>query len=139
MSNEKKYKGMWKKQPKSLSKMNKDELISNLRKFRNSWEKHSGKNQDLSDERLKSEKVSDLRSLITYYYSDVAKEQSLQVLEGCSDMDSGKQVTKKFSTRPSPPYHANSYKNRKKKGNDGNWYMSVPNKNKVYRWIVIVK
>jgi|688.fasta_scaffold436131_3 hypothetical protein len=35
-----------------------------------------------------------------------------------------KQKTKKYSNRPSPPYRANMCPGLKKKGNDGNMYIS---------------
>ena len=48
---------------------------------------------------------------------------------------SGKKLTlKKYRTRKSPPYPANDYCNKKKKGNDGFMYISKPNKNKVCSW-----
>lgn len=48
---------------------------------------------------------------------------------------SGKKLTlKKYRNRKSPPYPANDYCNKKKKGNDGFMYISKPNKNKVCSW-----
>ena len=48
---------------------------------------------------------------------------------------SGKKLTlKKYRTRKSPPYPANDYCNKRKKGNDGLMYISKPNKNKVCSW-----
>lgn len=48
---------------------------------------------------------------------------------------SGKKLTlKKYRTRKSPPYPANDYCNKKKKGNDGFMYISKSNKNKVCSW-----
>ena len=44
---------------------------------------------------------------------------------------------KKYEKRPSPPYPANDCKNEKKKGNDGNLYQSKPDKNNVYKWIIV--
>jgi len=41
---------------------------------------------------------------------------------------------KKYLTRDSPPYSANEHCGETKKGNDGNMYKSVPDKNKVCRW-----
>ena len=69
----KNYKGMWKPLPKPLSKMKRDELIKHLQKFRDAWEKITTRNQDLDNERLKSESISNLRSLLQYYYSNDAK------------------------------------------------------------------
>jgi len=67
------YKGMWKPLPKSLSKMSREELIRNLRLFRDAWEKITTRNQDLSNERLESETTEQLRKLLKFYYSNDAK------------------------------------------------------------------
>ena len=49
-----------------------------------------------------------------------------------------KNTTKKYKTRKSPPYPANSCKNMKKKGNDGKFYVSVA-KGGTYRWMPFAK
>ena len=67
------YKGMYKPNTKPISSMTRDELIKNLQKFRDSWEKITTRNQDLSDERLNDEPTDQLRKLIKFYYSDSAK------------------------------------------------------------------
>lgn len=41
---------------------------------------------------------------------------------------------KKYTSRNSPAYPAQDCKNKVLSGNDGNNYISVPNKNNVYRW-----
>jgi len=41
---------------------------------------------------------------------------------------------KKYKNRKSPPYPANENCNKKMKGNDGNMYISKPNKNNVCSW-----
>ena len=41
---------------------------------------------------------------------------------------------KKYKDRKSPPYPANNCKNEIKVGNDGNKWISKPNKNNIYRW-----
>ena len=43
--------------------------------------------------------------------------------------------TNKYSFRNSPPYPANKCKSIKKKGNDGKFYVSQPDKNGTYKWI----
>ena len=53
--------------------MTREELIKNLKSFRNAWEKITTRDQDLSDERLKEESTDDLRKLIKFYYSDEGK------------------------------------------------------------------
>ena len=45
-----------------------------------------------------------------------------------------KLTTKKYRTRNSPSYSAQSCPNMKKKGNDGNYYISTQNKSKIYTW-----
>ena len=41
---------------------------------------------------------------------------------------------KKYKNRKSPPYPANENCNKKMKGNDGNMYISKPNKNNICSW-----
>ncbi len=67
------YKGMYEVNKKPISSMTRDELIKNLQKFRDSWEKITTRNQDLSDERLNDESTDNLRKLIKFYYSNNAK------------------------------------------------------------------
>jgi hypothetical protein len=67
------YKGMYEPLTKPISSMTRDELIKKLQKFRNSWEKITTRNADLSDERLNDEPTDQLRNLIKFYYSDSAK------------------------------------------------------------------
>jgi hypothetical protein len=72
------YKGMWTQAPKPLREMSRREMISSLRKFRDAWEKHMGRNQDLSDEKLAGDDMTDndLRERLEYYYSETAKNQA---------------------------------------------------------------
>jgi hypothetical protein len=67
------YRGMYEPLPKPISSMTREELIKNLQKFRDSWEKITKRDQDLSDERLNSEPTQRLRNQIKFYYSDDAK------------------------------------------------------------------
>jgi len=69
------------------------------------------------------------------------REKMLKIIEKISGKKTkkkektGKKLTlKKYRTRKSPPYPANDYCNKKKKGNDGFMYISKPNKNKVCSW-----
>jgi hypothetical protein len=64
---------MYEPLPKPISSMTREELIKNLQKFRDSWEKITTRDQDLSDERLNSEPTKRLRNQIKFYYSDDAK------------------------------------------------------------------
>lgn len=45
-----------------------------------------------------------------------------------------KQATKKYITRKSPPYPANTCKRMKKKGNDGTFYVSKATGG-TYKWV----
>jgi hypothetical protein len=67
------YKGMYEPLTKPISSMTRDELIKKLQKFRDSWEKITTRDTDLSDERLNDEPTEQLRNLIKFYYSDSAK------------------------------------------------------------------
>ena len=51
--------------------------------------------------------------------------------------DSSKKNTTKYANRPSPPYPANDYCGKNKRGNDKNMYNSKENKNGVCRWVKI--
>jgi hypothetical protein len=55
--------------------------------------------------------------------------------------NTNKQNTKnnatKYLNRPSPPYPANDYCGKNKRGNDKNMYTSKKNKNGVCRWVKI--
>lgn len=43
-------------------------------------------------------------------------------------------LTDKYLLRKSPPFPANQYCGKTKKGNDGKMYISVPDKNNICRW-----
>jgi hypothetical protein len=45
-----------------------------------------------------------------------------------------KKTQTKYLTRGSPPYSASDCKTMKKKGNDGNFYVSTADKNGTYKW-----
>jgi hypothetical protein len=72
------YKGMWKPAPKPLREMSRREMINSLRKFRDAWENNMGRNQDLSDEKLAGDYMTDkdLRQRLEYYHSETAKNQA---------------------------------------------------------------
>ena len=67
------YRGMYEPLTKPISSMTREELIKNLQKFRDSWEKITTRDTDLSDERLNDEPTHQLRNLIKFYYSTSAK------------------------------------------------------------------
>lgn len=56
-------------------------------------------------------------------------KQKKHTMPGCV-----RQYTKKYSLRPSPPFPANKCCWQKKKGNDGNLYVSTPNTNGICTW-----
>jgi hypothetical protein len=70
------YMGMWYPQPKPLTDMSRSELLKHVRNFRESYEKITTRNQDLSDERLLEETDKDLRNHLKWYFSDEARIQS---------------------------------------------------------------
>ena len=66
------------------------------------------------------------------------REKMLKMIEKISGKKTKKKeksekklTLKKYRNRKSPPYPANDYCNKRKKGNDGLIYISKPNKNKV--------
>jgi hypothetical protein len=67
------YRGMYEPLTKPISSMTREELIKNLQKFRDSWEKITTRDTDLSDDRLNDEPTHQLRNLIKFYYSISAK------------------------------------------------------------------
>lgn len=76
--NVKNFKGMWKPNPpKPISKMSKNELIKESKKFRNAWENITTQNMDRSDERLNEESMKFLRDDVRWHYSDTSKNTAL--------------------------------------------------------------
>ena len=67
------YMGMWYPQPKPLTDMSRAELLKHVRNFRESYEKITTRNQDLSDERLLEETDKELRNHLKWYFSDEAR------------------------------------------------------------------
>ena len=59
--------------PKPLTQMSREELIKELRSFRNAWERITSKNMDLSNSRLRSESLTSLRSLLKHFYTNESK------------------------------------------------------------------
>lgn len=49
-----------------------------------------------------------------------------------------KENTKKYKTRPSPPFPANKCKGKTKKGNNGKMFKSKPDVNGVHKWVAVV-
>ena len=49
-----------------------------------------------------------------------------------------KQDSKKYKSRPSPPFPANKCKGKTKKGNNGKMFKSKPDANGVHKWVAVV-
>jgi hypothetical protein len=64
------------------------------------------------------------------------KKMAAKILEvkGKKKHNLTRKIDKKYLTRDSPPYPANEHCGETKKGNDGNMYKSVPDKNKICKW-----
>lgn len=75
------YKGLWKSDHKQISKMTRSEIIKELQDYRDAWEAVTHRNQDMSDERLNSESISGLKTLLKFYYSDDAKNIAIDWLK----------------------------------------------------------
>jgi hypothetical protein len=70
------YKGLWYPKPKPLTQMSRSELVKHIRKFRDNYEKITGRNQDLNDDRIKEDTDMALRARLKWYFSDAARTQS---------------------------------------------------------------
>ena len=75
------YRGLWRPAPKPLSKMTRTEIISELRKFRNAWEKLTERGQDLDDAAFPYEPTSWWKGMLKEYYSDSSRKQAEEWLE----------------------------------------------------------
>jgi len=75
-----------------------------------------------------------------YYYIKY-KTKYLVAKNNLNAIDDGypKSTLIKYKDMNCPHYPANNYKNQIKKGNDGKMYQSLPNKNNVYKWIIVPK
>jgi len=60
--------------------------------------------------------------------------KSVRRFSNLSEMTCKRSALKKYQGRPSPPFPAQDCKGKKKKGNDGKNYVSVPFSTGVYRW-----
>jgi hypothetical protein len=70
------YRGLWRPAPKPIDKMTRNQIINNLRKFRDAWEHETGRNQGLSDEMIDSVSDTNLRERLSWYFSETAKNQA---------------------------------------------------------------
>ena len=62
--------------------------------------------------------------------SRVTRKSVSKKVKSCSP-----QTTKKYTSRPSPPYPANECCGETFRGNDGVWYESVMAKNGICKWV----
>ena len=60
--------------------------------------------------------------------------EKIKSVSGRNAVNNHSKTLKKYNDRKSPPYPANENCNKKMKGNDGNMYISKPNKNNVCSW-----
>ena len=63
------------------------------------------------------------------YWNRVKRRKSSRGNPGCKRMS-----TKKYATRPSPPYPANECGGMKKRGNNGRMWISTQDVTGVFRW-----
>jgi hypothetical protein len=60
--------------------------------------------------------------------------EKLKSVSGKNAINKHSKTLKKYKNRKSPPYPANENCNKTMVGNDGNKYISKPNKNNIYSW-----
>ena len=77
------YRGLWKPQPKPIEQMKNDELISELKAFRDAWEYETKISQDLDDTRLEHDTTHNkgmLQELLTQYYSEDNRQNARKLI-----------------------------------------------------------
>lgn len=60
--------------------------------------------------------------------------RKIKEVSGKNAVNNHHKSLKKYKQRKSPPFPANQNCDKRMKGNDGNWYISKPNKNGVCSW-----
>jgi len=70
------YRGLWRPVPKPIDKMTRNQIINNLRKFRDAWEHETGRNQGLLDEMMAIVSDTNLRERLSWYFSETAKNHA---------------------------------------------------------------
>jgi hypothetical protein len=60
--------------------------------------------------------------------------EKIKSISGKNAINNHSKTLKKYKNRKSPAYPANENCNKKMKGNDGNMYISKPNKNNICSW-----
>jgi hypothetical protein len=97
--------------------LNKNELVKLIRKITVAWEKKTGRNQDLSLDRLKEETIPELKKHMKWYTS--------------------KDAAKNWEEWSGPSESATLYKvDEQRKGNDGNIWAVTQDKNGRKKWVL---
>ena len=115
------YRGLWRPAPKPVDKMSRNEIINNLRKFRDAWEHEQGRNQGLSDEIMADESDTNLRERLIGYFSETTKNQAANWIRynqdgggGGGGGDGGVSKTTPFKMTEYAAGVYNGFKNRDK-------------------------
>jgi hypothetical protein len=112
------YRGLWKPAPKPVDKMSHKEIINNLRKFRDAWEREMGRNQGLSDEIMADESETNLRERLSWYFNETAKNQAANWIRDNQDGGGGDTSSHSAKTPFEMTEYAagiyNGFKNHKK-------------------------
>ena len=82
------YRGLWKPLPKPIKTMTREEVQQHLRGFRRSWERQTGRTQDLYEDYLEQEPITrpagrrgGLRNRLAWYFSDGARRAAERWIE----------------------------------------------------------
>jgi hypothetical protein len=94
--------------------MDREEVVKELRSFRNAWEKITTRDQDLSNERLKEESLTDLRKLLKFYYTEDAKTLAKQWLNIPLDVTKPRRSRQRRRSGGSSPARRTKKKSGKK-------------------------
>jgi hypothetical protein len=110
------YRGLWRPAPKPVDKMSRNEIINNLRKFRDAWENEQERNQGLSDEIMADESDTNLRERLIEYFSETTKNQAANWIRYNQDgvVGGGVSETTPFKMTEYAADVYNGFKNRDK-------------------------
>lgn len=97
-----------------IFKMNRDELLSKIKLYRNNWEKLTKRSMDQDDEYLETLSVKDLRNIIKWYYSDNCRKNSREYLNKKSNSFTNKFLGL-FKIKKKTVKSKRSYNNKKSK------------------------
>jgi hypothetical protein len=107
------YRGLWRPAPKPIDKMTRNQIINNLRKFRDAWEHETGRNQGLSDEMMDSVSDTNLRERLSWYFSETAKNHAANWIRDNQDGNTHSTKTPFEMTEYAARVY-NNFKNNKK-------------------------